>query len=127
MAYPTDTPLDADSAVVAFHNKMLAKGNSFYGIAVQPPKGKDADVKGHLESVLTQFGYVPNLVHFKGYIVFEGEFSPKAIEAVRQYLTAIEAQTPSIPIIRRGDYFQMSAYKWLDDIVQRPKFNGYQR
>ena len=125
--YPTDTPLDVDPAVVAFHDRMLAKGRTFYGVAVQPPKGKAAEVRGKLEVILRRFGYVPKVVSFNGHIAFEGEYSPESMEAVRNYLTNIERQTPSVPVMRRGDYFEMAAYKWLDGVVQREKFNGCRR
>ena len=127
MIYLADTPLDVDSGVVAFHDRMLAKGRTFYGVAVQPPKGKANEVRGTLEGILSRFGYVPNIIGVNGHLVFEGDYSVDVMESVRKYLTLIEGQTPSTPVIRRGDYFEMGAYKWLEGVVQREKFNGCRR
>ncbi|MBW2966543.1 DUF3383 domain-containing protein [Candidatus Woesearchaeota archaeon] len=96
-------------------------------MAVQPPKGKEVVVRGELERILSRHGYVPRIININDHLVFEGEYSPEAMEAVRKYLTNIENQTPSPPVMRRGNYFEMAAYKWLDGVVQRPKFNGRQR
>ena len=117
-----DTPLDAGSEVIAFHDIMLSKGNVFYGVAVQPPKGREDEVKARLERILLTHGHTPNLADIGGYVVFEGEFSGDAMEAVRKYLTSIETLTPTPPVMRRGDYFQMGAYKWLDGLHGR---NGF--
>jgi hypothetical protein len=118
MAHPP-VEYDADSEVIAFHDRMLAKGDVFYGIAVQPPKGKEDEVKGRLEEILTKNGYERGMVSMEAHLVFEGEFSPEAIEEVRVYLTSIEDQTPTMPRILRGNYFQMLAYKWFKRIIER--------
>jgi hypothetical protein len=119
-----DTPLDSGSDIITYHILMIAKGNAFYGVAVQPPKGKKTEVRQRLEEILVSFGYEPKIADIKDYLVFEGEHSPESMEAVRQYLASIEGQTPSIPVMRRGNYFQMLAYSWVEDIIPTQVFMG---
>ena len=109
---------DADSEVLAFHDRMLAKGNVFYGIAVQPPEGKEDEVKSRLEGIIAKQGYERGMIRMGTHLVFEGEFSPDVIEEVRAYLTSIEDQMPTIPRIVRGNYFQIAAYKWFRGIAE---------
>ena len=116
--------LDVEPEVIAFHNAMLHKGKSFYGVAVQPPKGKEKEVKGQLEGILRNRGFEVVLSHIDGYLAFQGEYPAEVMEEVRQYLTSIEHLTPNPPVMKRGDYFQMLAYKWLDGTATRYKFNG---
>ena len=117
-----DTPLDAELDVILFHDRMLAKGDVFYGVAVEPPKGKEGEVKARLEQILRAHGCVPKVITIDGHVVFEGEYPAEAMEEVRQYLTSIEDQTPSPPVMKVGDYFQMIAYKWLKGIATTYRF-----
>ena len=113
MAHPP-VEYDKDPEVIAFHDRMLAKGNVFYGIAVQPPEGKEDEIKSRLEDILKKNGYDRGMISMGTHLVFEGEFTPEAIEDIRAYLTSIESQTPEMPRIVRGNYFQILAYKWLE-------------
>jgi len=106
------------------HLWMLAKGDVFYGVAVKPPKGKEEEVWARLEQILKAHGYAPRMTTIECHIVFEDEYSAQVMEEVKQYLASIEDYTPSPPVMKRGNYFQMLAYKWLDGTgIKRYKFN----
>ena len=117
-----DIELDAETDVIQFHDRMRAKGDCFYGVAVVPPRGKEMEVRRCLEEILGLYGLAANFVVFGEHLVFSGEYPEEVMAKIEKYLTSIENETPVLPAIRQGGYFEMLAYKWLDGIVERPKF-----
>lgn len=117
-----DPELDADTEVRIFHDFMRLKGACFYGVAVKPPKGMESEVQNKLEEILRKHGYGLKFRTIEGYIAFQGEYSDDSMEEVRTYLESIEDRTPAPPVMKKGDYFQMLGYDWLDGTVNINKY-----
>lgn len=113
-----DIELDADNDVISFHRSMAGKGPAFYGVAVKPCREQSSEIKLALECILQNNGYAPKVMQIRGYLVIDGEYSSAAMSDLKRYLESIEGRLPSVPVMVNGDYFQMAALKWLDDVLK---------
>ena len=110
---------DAEMDVILFHDRMLAKGDAFYGVAIEPPQNLAGEVISRLQKILRKHGHNSGYRKVGPVIAFQGEYAPHVVEAITEYLESIQHETPSPPQVVRGDYFKMAAFKWLDEIVEQ--------